>query len=113
MALKQGAEHYTMLTFTENGQVRNRRLQRIEIQDSTGRMHILEGKALPDFIRADTGLAEKGEHLATILLQPEKAKAKSLIPEAWPTNRDVLNGLAGMVLLMMMLRFAHLASNMP
>ncbi len=111
MALKHGDEHYTMFTFTENGQVMNRRLHRIEFQDRTGKVHVLEGKQLPNHIMAHTGQAQKGQHCATILLEPEKAK--SLIPEAWPTHRDVLNGLAAVVLFMMMQHFAHLASALP
>jgi hypothetical protein len=114
MALKEGGEHYTMFTFVENGEVKNRRLHRIEFQDRTGKVHILEGKELPNFLKADTGTAQKGHHVATILLEPEKA-TRSLIPkwEAWPTHRDVLNGLAAVVLFMMMQHFAHLASKLP
>ncbi len=111
MALKHGDEHYTMFTFSENGQVMNRRLQRIEFQDRTGKVHILEGRHLPNYIMASTGQAQKGQHVAQILLEPEKARP--LLPEAWPTHRDVLNGLAAVVLFMMMQHFVHLASAMP
>ena len=115
MALKEGGEHYTAFTFVENGEVKNRRLHRIEFQDRTGRVHILEGKDLPNFLKADTGTAQKGHHVATILLNPESAK--SLLPSqdgyAWPTNRDVLHGLAAVVLFMMMQRFVHIASALP
>ena len=115
MALKHGDEHYTMFTFTENGQVMNRRLHKLEIQDRTGKVHILEGKLLPNVITASTGQGQKGHHVATILLNPESAK--SLIPSqdgyAWPTHRDVLHGLAAVVLFMMMQRFVHIASALP
>jgi len=113
MALKEGGEHYTMFTFVENGDVKNRRLHRIEFQDRTGKVHVLEGKELPNFLMANTGTAQKGHHVATILLKPESAG--SLIPkwDAWPTHRDVLNGLAAVVLFMMMQRFVHIASALP
>ena len=72
MALQRGEEHYTMFTFVENGEVKNRRLRRIEIQDSAGNTHVLEGKLLPKLITVNTGQAQKGHHLGTILLHPDK-----------------------------------------
>src|SRR5438094_178599 len=108
MALKEGDEHYTMFTFAENGRVMNRRLHRIEFQDRAGKVHILEGKELPNHIMASTGQAQKGQHVAQILLKPESAV--SLIPYAWPTHRDVLHGLAAVVLFMMMQHFVHIAN---
>ena len=114
MALRYGAEHYTMFTFAENGEVTNRRLQRIEFQDRTGKVHILEGKELPNFIMVNTGTAQKGQHVATILLKPESAG--SLIPamgEIWPSRRDVLHGFAAVVLFMMLQHFAEIASRLP
>ena len=98
----------------ENGDVKNRRLHRIEFQDRAGRVHILEGKELPNLVRVDTATAQKGHHVGTILLEPEKATS-SLIPkwEAWPNHRDVLNGLAAVVLFMMLQRFVQIASALP
>jgi hypothetical protein len=114
MALKEGVEHYTAFTFVENGEIRNRRLHRIEFQDRAGKVHILEGKDLPNFVQVNTGTAQKGHHVGTILLEPEKATS-SLIPkwEAWPSHRDLLNGLAAVVLFMMLQHFVHIASALP
>ena len=113
MALKEGGEHYTAFTFVENGEVKNRRLHRIEFQDRKGNVHILEGKDLPNFLMAHTGTAQKGHHIGTILLEPEKAG--SIIPSRydWPTNRDVLHGLAAVVLFMMLQHFVHIAKALP
>ena len=114
MALRNGDEHYTMFTFVENGQVMNRRLHRIEFQDRTGKVHVLEGKELPNFLMANTGAGQKGHHVATILLKPESAG--SLIPamgELWPSRRDALHGFAAVVLFMMLQHFAEIASRLP
>ena len=113
MALKEGGEQYTAFTFVENGEVKNRRLHRLEFQDRTGNVHILEGKDLPNFLMAHTGTAQKGHHIGTILLEPEKAR--SIIPSRyeWPTKRDLLHGLAAVVLFMMLQRFVQLASALP
>lgn len=114
MALNAGGEQYTAFQFRENGKVENRRLHRIEFQDRTGKVHTLEGKDLPNFISVDTGTGQKGHHIGTILLEPEKA-TRSLIPkwEAWPNYRDLLNGLAAVVLFMMLQRFVQIASTHP
>ena len=111
MALRNGDEHFTMFAFTENGDVKNRRLHRLEFQDRTGKVHILEGKELPNFIMASTGQGQKGCHMATILLKPESATP--LIPilgfSLWPTRRDVLCGLAGMIAFMFVLHWVRVA----
>lgn len=113
MALKQGGEHYTMFKFAENGNVMNRRVHRIEFQDRTGKVHILEGNAMPELITLSTGTAQKGCHIATILLKPESAPANSSEGGLWPSKRDVLHGFAGIVVLVLLQHFVQLARMTP
>ena len=64
MALYDGSTYYTKFTFTENGKTIDRRIHRIEIQARDGRLYIIEGKDLPDFLYASTGVGFKGQHIA-------------------------------------------------
>ena len=86
----------------------NRRVHRITLQDRTGKVHILEGKALPHKLTLDTGKARKGFHVAEILLEPESADSLLSLPrgEIWPSRRDVAHGLAAIGLFVLMQRFA-------
>ncbi len=113
MALKQGGEHYTMFTFAENGNVMNRRVHRIEFQDRTGKVHVLEGATLPTLVMLSTGTAQKGCHIATILLKPETLPANSPEGGLWPSKRDVLHGFAGLVVLALLQHFVQLARMAP
>jgi hypothetical protein len=54
MAQKQGSEQFTMVTIVENGEVKNRRIHRIEVYDRKGNIHVTDGKNLPDYIRVET-----------------------------------------------------------
>ena len=102
MALKHGEDFYTMFTHVENGQVLNRRLHRIEMQGRDGRLYVLEGRQLPDFIQTNTGTGSKGAHVAQILLKPGDAAAESggwladTLPR-WLTFRDLSSGFFGIV----------------
>ena len=43
-----------MVTIVENGEVKNRRMHRIEWYDQKGSIHVMDGKNLPDYIRFET-----------------------------------------------------------
>jgi len=61
-----------------------------------GRTHMIEGDNLPDVMITDCGNARKGEHLATLLLNPTKKQV--YIPDLakpWPLGRDVLHLIFG------------------
>ena len=51
MAQKQGSEQFTLVTIVENGEVKNRRMHRIEWYDQKGNIHVTDGKNLPDYRR--------------------------------------------------------------
>ena len=54
MAQKQGSEQFTLVTIVENGEVKNRRMHRIEWYDQKGNIHVTDGKNLPDYVRFET-----------------------------------------------------------
>ncbi len=105
MALKQGSERFTKWTHVENGKVLTRRLHRIEVQASDGRLYVVRGDSLPDAIQTNCGTAYKGDHLAQILLKPGAISARSYelgSSGPWPNGRDALNfalGFLGTVVL--------------
>jgi len=70
MALNHGSDHYTKWMHMENGQVMVRRIHRMEVQDAKGRLHSICKNDLPEAIVTSTGDAQKGQHLARILLRP-------------------------------------------
>ncbi len=70
MALKHGSDHYTKWMHMENGQVMIRRIHRMEIQDALGRLHEINKEQLPEAILTSTGEANKGKHIARVLLRP-------------------------------------------
>lgn len=99
MALEHDGENFTRWTHVENGQVLNRRLHRIEIQANDGRLHVLEGDKLPDFLQTCTGHGYKGLHTAQVLLSPGKVHASvSERIVLWPSGRDFLHVVLGFVL---------------
>jgi len=97
MALGKEGEWYTSFRFTENGESKVRRIQRMHIQASDGYLHVFEGEQLPDVIEAYTGKGHSGKHLATILLNRknftplDRARMKD-----WPSIRDGLHVLMGL-----------------
>lgn len=102
MALQQGTEHFTKWTHVENGKVLTRRLHRLEIQALDGRLYVIQGDRLPDYIQTSAGQGFKGEHLAQILLNPERMKAPPVPSQPWPSFRDACQiglGLLALVLL--------------
>ena len=103
MALKHKEERFVRWTHVENGNVPNRRLHRIEVQARDGRLYVLKGDELPDFIQTCTGQGYRGEHLMQVLLNPRGGGEWSP-PETkpWPVGRDALHvmlGVAGFLLL--------------
>ena len=70
MALQHGSEYYTKWMHMENGQVMVRRIHRMEIQDALGRLNVIAKDQLPEAIVTTTGEANKGKHIARILLRP-------------------------------------------
>ena len=107
MALKHTGEHFTRWTHVENGRVLNRRLHRIEVQANDGRLYVITGDGLPDFIQTNTGNGHKGDHIAQILLDPKRHKSNVIVsePAAWPSARDVLGFAIGFFSIVL-LRFA-------
>jgi hypothetical protein len=107
MALKHKEEHFTRWTHVENGQVLNRRLHRIEVQANDGRLYVITGDRLPDFIQTCTGVGHKGTHLAQILFNPNRQPKRFSLsdPEPWPSSRDVLMAVIG-VMSFIFLRYA-------
>jgi len=107
MALTTGDETYTKLTHLENGKVFVRRIKRLEVQARNGRLYVITGKDLPDYIQTSTGEGRKGDSLTQILLSgkdsPYNFKAES---PAWPSARDVLNLVIGFCLIGMF-KFIH------
>ena len=101
MALRHEEERFTKWTHVENGQVLNRRLHRIQVQARDGRMYILTGDKLPDFIQTCSGLGFKGVHTAQILMSPETIPHKPAyqlpVTEAWPVSRDVVHMALGVI----------------
>jgi len=103
-ALRQTIECSTRLDHVENGQPVHRQIRRIEVLRH-GRLHILTGKRLPEFIGICTGQGFKGQHSAQILLHPgadcEVFQEQTYWPPAiaaWPQLRDVVHiglGLTG------------------
>lgn len=91
MALKHGSHHFTKWMHMENGQVMVRRIHRMDIQDARGRLHAIEKDQLPEAIVTSTGDAQKGRHIARILLRPSRgifAELDSLdmVPSAFIWN---------------------------
>ncbi len=105
MAIKHGSQYFTRFVHLENGNVLNRRIHRLEIQARDGRMYVVQGDKLPDFIQLSTGAGHQGEHVGQILLNPQAAR---LLPSPetrpWPCGRDLLN-VAVVFFAVAMLRF--------
>lgn len=113
MALKHKEEFFTRWTHVENGQVLNRRLHRIEVQANDGRLYVITGKSLPDFIQTSAGSGHKGTHIAQILLHPNRRThpTDTQEPQPFPNGRDVLVfviGLCSFVLLRFVFRLIGL-----
>ncbi len=93
MALKQGTTYFCKWLHFENGRLTHRRLHVLEIQARDGRMHSVTGDRLPEAIVTSTGDKVQGEHVAQILLRPEKTEQLPLMLEKTPsplTFRDVM-----------------------
>lgn len=104
MALNHKGVHFTRWTHVENGNVMNRRLHRIEVQANDGRLHVITGDRLPDFIQTNAGNGHSGKHIAQILLDPNRRTSSVIALESgpWPAMRDGVNlaiGFASFVLL--------------
>jgi hypothetical protein len=99
MALEHDGEYFTKLTHVENGNAIVRRIHRIEVQAADGRLHVIKGRYLPDFIQTNTGRGFKGVHLAQILLSPRSVKPDYVPPTCrpWPIGRDVLHIVIGIL----------------
>lgn len=105
MALKHGSEYFTKLTHIENGKIVPRRIHRLEVQDRHGRLHILTGEKLPDYIQINTGHGYAGKHLGQILLGTKGLSLTDSVLSlprvempAWPCFRDLLSALMGFLL---------------
>jgi len=101
MALKDGSTYYTKWTHVENGNAMVRRIHRIEIQARDGRLYIIEGRDLPDFIQTNAGIGFKGCHIAQILVPSRKLPSTAphvAQPMFRPTPRDLVYLVAGSVL---------------
>ena len=113
MALKQGRECYTKWTHVESGQVLNRRLHRLEVQGQDGRLHVVTGENLPDFIQTCAGDGYRGCHLAQILLgKPTPTSYEAPTAFLWPTVRDVLHVVIGVAVVLALHFMGSVASAM-
>ena len=107
MALTQSNEKFLKWVHTENGNVMVRRIHRLEVQARDGRLHVLIGDQLPDFIQTSAGQGMKGCHLAQILLSPNPAPAYSPDPaRPWPNLRDFVSFVIGL-LVIVLVRFIY------
>jgi hypothetical protein len=102
MAIRHGDEYFTRWTHVENGKVLNRRLHRIEIQARDGRLYIVTGEKLPDFLQTCSGHGYKGEHIAQILMHPKVGRSPDAEPKPWPTSRDALHAVLGLGLFLLL-----------
>ena len=69
----------------------------MRIQAADGRLHHLEGRALPESFTFYSGVPYSGAHLAEVLLNPEDAKASPILPTSgWISKRDAFFLLLGM-----------------
>lgn len=109
MALRQGDEWYTSFRFTENGESKVRRIQRMQIQANDGYLHVLEGKQLPDVIETYTGQGHSEKHLATILLNRKNfAPLDRRRMKGWPNIRDGLHLLGGLAFFILLFRIVSI-----
>ena len=106
MVHKNGSTHYTKWMFMENGRPTVRRIQRIEIQARDGRLYVVTGERLPDFVVLSTGHAHRGESVAQIIERPNTAVSPAMpdLPARgpWPAWRDVLHVVIGLSAIAMM-----------
>jgi hypothetical protein len=119
MALRHKDERFTKWMHIEDGQVMHRRLHRLEVQSRDGRLHIITGDKLPEFIGTFAGQGYRGAHVAQILLYPESISvASSMSPEqvtplgAWPVGRDIVHMVLGMVGFLAVRFFVNLVAGM-
>ena len=107
MALTQSNEKFLKWVHTENGNVMVRRIHRLEVQARDGRLHVLIGDQLPDFIQTSAGQGMKGCHLAQILLSPNPAPEYTPDKaDPWPRRRDFVSFAIGL-LVFVLVRFIH------
>ena len=106
MALKDGTGYYTKFAFVENGQALVRRIHRLEIQAWDGRLYVVEGKQLPDFVSGTSGTGVKNAHVLQILVSKQALKAGlpgGPKPVYWPGQRDLMDMIIGSALLILTL----------
>ena len=105
LSYKNGGVPYTKWTHSENGDSVARRIHRLEIQARDGQLYFLDGDALPDEIHTCAGQGRIGKNLGRILLSDnpqEPTYSVSLQPNGWPSRRDLVHVIIGLVLLMML-----------
>lgn len=98
MALKHGDTYFCKWLHFENGRLTHRRLHVLEIQARDGRIYSIQGDKLPQALVTSTGDKVQGEHVAQILLHPEKTKRLPLTIEKTPsplTFRDIMAMIFG------------------
>jgi hypothetical protein len=102
MALKDGTTYYTKFSLVGHGEVVNRRIHRLEVQGRNGHLEYCEGEDLPDFIELKERTPVRGKHIATLLgLNLEAPKYTVRLPaDSWPSRRDLVHVIVGLVVLM-------------
>ena len=111
MALKDGAGYYTKFAFVENGQALVRRIHRLEIQAWDGRLYVVEGKQLPDFVSGTSGTGVKNAHVLQILVSKRALKAGlpgGPKPVTWPGQRDLMDVIFGSALMILIIGILRL-----
>jgi len=112
MALRTGSDYYTKFVFSENGKDLARRIHRLEVQGPDGRVHVFTGENLPDFIYGFSGHAYKGEHLLTVLVSKRPKRTFQPAQILWPTGRDVMHVIIGMMMAFSWIFFMDVMSQM-
>ena len=113
--LKNGDVPYTKLTHLENGNLRVRRIHRIEVQTSDGRVFLLDGDPLPDESHRWGRKKYIAQNLGRIHLSDnpqDPTHAVSLKPDRWLSRCHLVDVIAGLVLLMTIAIAIALAAGM-
>ena len=112
---KDSGVYYTKWNHVENGNVITRRIHRLEIQGRDGRLYIITGAELPDYIQTCAGVGHKGLHIAQILLPEEATRptySLALQPNPWFSKRDLVCVMIGLALVLILKGGITLAATM-
>jgi hypothetical protein len=72
MAIVKGKEVYTQWSHCEHGNVHSRRIHRLTVCASDGRILVFTGHSLPDLITTQTGYSQDGDHFMDVFLKADR-----------------------------------------